>query len=44
MAEPILEMRGIKKSFHGVRALSNVNLSVQPGEIHARLDAQVDVA
>jgi putative multiple sugar transport system ATP-binding protein len=35
MAEPILEMRGIKKSFHGVRALSNVNLSVQAGEIHA---------
>ena len=35
MAEPILEMRGIKKSFNGVRALSNVNLSVQPGEIHA---------
>ena len=35
MAEPILEMRGIKKSFHGVRALSNVNLSVQPGELHA---------
>jgi putative multiple sugar transport system ATP-binding protein len=35
MAEPILEMRGIKKSFHGVRALSNVNLSVKPGEIHA---------
>ncbi len=35
MAEPILEMRGIKKSFHGVRALSNVNLSVMPGEIHA---------
>ena len=35
MAEPILEMRGIKKSFSGVRALSNVNLSVMPGEIHA---------
>jgi putative multiple sugar transport system ATP-binding protein len=35
MAEPILEMRGIKKSFHGVRALSNVNLTVQAGEIHA---------
>jgi putative multiple sugar transport system ATP-binding protein len=35
MAEPILEMRGIKKSFHGVRALSDVNLTVQPGEIHA---------
>ena len=35
MADPILEMRGIKKSFHGVRALSNVNLTVQAGEIHA---------
>jgi len=35
MSEPILEMRGIKKSFHGVRALSNVNLTVQAGEIHA---------
>ena len=35
MADPILEMRGIKKSFHGVRALSNVNLTVQPSEIHA---------
>ena len=35
MADPILEMRGIKKSFHGVRALSDVNLSVKPGEIHA---------
>ncbi|RFO95294.1 ABC transporter ATP-binding protein [Rhodoferax lacus] len=35
MTDPILEMRGIKKSFHGVRALSNVNLTVQPGEIHA---------
>ena len=28
-------MRGIKKSFHGVRALSDVNLTVRPGEIHA---------
>ena len=35
MADPILEMRGIKKSFHGVRALSHVNLTVQAGEIHA---------
>jgi len=35
MAEPILEMRGIKKSFHGVKALSDVNLTVQAGEIHA---------
>jgi putative multiple sugar transport system ATP-binding protein len=32
---PILEMRGISKAFHGVKALSNVNLSVQAGQIHA---------
>ncbi|GAB4087646.1 multiple monosaccharide ABC transporter ATP-binding protein [Hydrogenophaga soli] len=35
MTNPILEMRGIKKSFHGVKALSDVNLTVQPGQIHA---------
>src|SRR5260221_126983 len=31
----ILEMRGISKSFPGVKALRNVNLAVQVGEIHA---------
>ncbi|WP_134724261.1 multiple monosaccharide ABC transporter ATP-binding protein [Paracoccus luteus] len=31
----ILEMRGIGKSFPGVRALDQVNLTVEPGEIHA---------
>ncbi len=31
----ILEMRGITKTFPGVKALDNVNLMVQPGEIHA---------
>ncbi|WP_026531087.1 multiple monosaccharide ABC transporter ATP-binding protein [Haematomicrobium sanguinis] len=30
----ILEMRGITKEFPGVKALSNVNLSVRAGEIH----------
>ena len=35
MTGPILEMRGMKKAFHGVKALSDVNLSVQPGQIHA---------
>ena len=35
MADPILEMRGMKKSFHGVKALSDVNLTVQVGQIHA---------
>ena len=32
---PILEMRGITKTFPGVKALDNVNLSVMQGEIHA---------
>ena len=31
----ILEMRGITKTFPGVKALSNVNLGVRAGEIHA---------
>ncbi len=31
----ILEMRGITKTFPGVKALSNVNLAVREGEIHA---------
>ncbi len=33
--EVILEMRGIKKTFSGVKALDNVNLVVRTGEIHA---------
>lgn len=35
MAEKILEMVGITKLYPGVRALDNVNLSVERGEIHA---------
>jgi putative multiple sugar transport system ATP-binding protein len=35
MAAPILEMRAMGKAFHGVPALSDVNLNVQSGEIHA---------
>jgi putative multiple sugar transport system ATP-binding protein len=35
MTDAILEMRGIKKSFHGVHALSDVNLTVHAGQIHA---------
>ena len=31
----ILEMRGITKTFPGVKALDNVNLAVQDGDIHA---------
>ncbi|WP_457033495.1 multiple monosaccharide ABC transporter ATP-binding protein [Kitasatospora sp. P5_F3] len=35
MAGPILEMRSITKTFPGVKALSDVNLSVAPAEVHA---------
>ncbi|RKE23053.1 multiple monosaccharide ABC transporter ATP-binding protein [Streptomyces sp. TLI_171] len=35
MAGPVLEMRAITKTFPGVKALSNVNLTVAPGEVHA---------
>jgi putative multiple sugar transport system ATP-binding protein len=33
--QAILEMRGIRKTFPGVKALDNVNLTVRSGEIHA---------
>ena len=32
---PLLEMRNISKTFGSVRALSNVSLTVQTGEVHA---------
>ena len=35
MTQPILEMRGITKTFPGVKALTDVNLAVMPAEIHA---------
>ncbi|MGW2248938.1 multiple monosaccharide ABC transporter ATP-binding protein [Kitasatospora sp. NPDC001660] len=35
MAGPVLEMRSISKSFPGVKALSEVNLAVAAGEVHA---------
>ena len=35
MADELLEMRGITKTFPGVRALDDVSLSVVEGEIHA---------
>ncbi|PPB80892.1 putative multiple sugar transport system ATP-binding protein [Albidovulum inexpectatum] len=33
--KPLLQMRGITKTFPGVRALDGVNLTVHAGEIHA---------
>ena len=35
MANILLEMRSITKTFPGVKALDNVNLQVEEGEIHA---------
>ncbi len=35
MSDIILEMRGITKTFPGVKALENVNLKVRRGDIHA---------
>ncbi len=35
MTAPVIEMRGITKSFPGVRALSNVSFDVRPGEVQA---------
>lgn len=35
MAKVILEMKNITKTFPGVKALNNVNLKVEEGEIHA---------
>ena len=35
MNDPILEMRGVSKSFFGIKALRAVDLTVHAGEIHA---------
>jgi putative multiple sugar transport system ATP-binding protein len=35
MANTLLEMRDITKTFPGVKALQNVTLEVEPGEVHA---------
>ncbi|MGH9456957.1 MAG: sugar ABC transporter ATP-binding protein [Thermoanaerobaculia bacterium] len=35
MPAPLLEMRGITKSFPGVKALDDVSFDLRPGEVHA---------
>ncbi len=35
MPEPLLEMKGISKSFGGNLVLSDVDLEIWPGEVHA---------
>lgn len=37
MSEYILEMKGIKKRFGGIKALDGVDLRLRPGEVHALL-------
>jgi ABC-type sugar transport system ATPase subunit len=37
MPAPVLELRGVRKSFGGVRALRGVDFDVLPGEVHALL-------
>jgi len=34
-AVPILQMRNVSKTFPGVKALQDVQLTVYPGEVHA---------
>ena len=35
MTDPVLEIRGISKSFGGLKASDNITLDLRPGEIHA---------
>lgn len=35
MADPLLQIRGLSKSYGGVRALAGLDLDVWPGEVHA---------
>ncbi len=35
MADPVLELRGLSKSFGALKATDNVSLTLMPGEIHA---------
>ena len=34
---PLIELRGLSKSFAGVKVLTNVGFDVRPGEVHALL-------
>ena len=44
MAKILLEMKNITKTFPGVKALDNVNLQVEEGEIHFNERAERDIS
>ena len=44
MNDPILEMRGVSKSFFGIKALRGVDLTIYAGEIHAFLATPVEAS
>ena len=44
MAEYKLELKGVCKSFPGVKALDNVQLSLRPGTVHALMGENGDGA
>jgi galactofuranose transport system ATP-binding protein len=35
MSSPLLQIRGVSKSFHGVKALDDISLALRAGEVHA---------
>lgn len=37
MKSPLLQLRGITKSFSGIKVLDDINLDIYPGEVHALL-------
>ena len=44
MPEPILEMRGVNKSFGPVHVLRDIDLAVYAGEVTARFWRRLEVA
>lgn len=46
MSEYLLELKGVCKSFPGVKALDNVQLALRPGTVHAlmgKTERKIDI-